>query len=80
MLGRVCEHFPTPFASAEGQKVGQFYTPNCIGRLLVQMLAPYKGRMYDPCCGSGGMFVHLEKFVKAHTGLPGEISFFDAAA
>ena len=57
ILGRVYEYFLAQFASAEGKKGGQFYTPTCIVRLLVEMLAPYKGRVYDPCCGSGGMFV-----------------------
>ena len=57
ILGRVYEYFLAQFASAEGKKGGQFYTPRCVVRLLVEMLAPYKGRVYDPCCGSGGMFV-----------------------
>jgi type I restriction enzyme M protein len=57
ILGRVYEYFLTQFASAEGKNGGQFYTPSCIVRTLVEMLAPYKGRIYDPCCGSGGMFV-----------------------
>ena len=57
ILGRVYEYFLSQFASAEGKKGGQFYTPRCVVRLLVEMLAPYKGRVYDPCCGSGGMFV-----------------------
>jgi len=57
ILGRVYEYFLSQFASAEGKKGGQFYTPTCVVRLLVEMLAPYKGRVFDPCCGSGGMFV-----------------------
>ena len=57
VLGRVYEYFLTQFASAEGKNGGQFYTPSCVVRLLVEMIAPYKGRVYDPCCGSGGMFV-----------------------
>jgi type I restriction enzyme M protein len=57
LLGRVYEYFLTRFASAEGKNGGQFYTPSCVVRVLVEMLAPYKGRIYDPCCGSGGMFV-----------------------
>ena len=57
ILGRVYEYFLAQFASAEGKKGGQFYTPRCVVRVLVEMLAPYKGRVYDPCCGSGGMFV-----------------------
>lgn len=55
------------FALAEGKKGGQFYTPGCLGRLLVEMLEPYEGRVFDPCCGSGGMFVQSEKFIKAHS-------------
>ena len=76
LLGRVFEYFLTQFASAEGKNGGQFYTPSCIVRLLVEMLAPYKGRIYDPCCGSGGMFVQLEKFVEAHGGKLGDISIY----
>ena len=68
MLGRVYEYFLSQFASAEGKKGGQFYTPSCVVRVLVEMLAPYKGRVYDPCCGSGGMFVQSEKFIEAHGG------------
>jgi type I restriction enzyme M protein len=66
VLGRVYEYFLSQFASAEGKKGGQFYTPRCIVRVLVEMLAPYKGRVYDPCCGSGGMFVQSIEFVQAH--------------
>ena len=66
ILGRVYEYFLSQFASAEGKKGGQFYTPRCVVRVLVEMLAPYKGRVYDPCCGSGGMFVQSVEFVKAH--------------
>ena len=76
ILGRVYEYFLTQFASAEGKNGGQFYTPNCVVRLLVEMLAPYKGRIYDPCCGSGGMFVQSEKFVEAHGGKLGDISIY----
>ncbi|WP_010583953.1 class I SAM-dependent DNA methyltransferase [Schlesneria paludicola] len=76
LLGRVFEYFLTQFASAEGKNGGQFYTPSCIVRLLVEMLAPYKGRIYDPCCGSGGMFVQSEKFVEAHGGKLGDISVY----
>ena len=76
VLGRVYEYFLSQFASAEGKKGGQFYTPSCIVRLLVEMLAPYKGRIYDPCCGSGGMFVQSEKFVEAHGGRLGDISIY----
>jgi len=66
VLGRVYEYFLSQFASAEGKKGGQFYTPRCVVRVLVEMLAPYKGRVFDPCCGSGGMFVQSIKFVQAH--------------
>lgn len=76
VLGRVFEYFLTRFASAEGKNSGQFYTPSCVVRLLVEMLAPYKGRIYDPCCGSGGMFVQSEKFVEAHGGKLGDISIY----
>jgi len=68
LLGRVYEYFLTRFASAEGKNGGQFYTPSCVVRCLVEMLAPYKGRIYDPACGSGGMFVQSEKFVESHGG------------
>jgi type I restriction enzyme M protein len=67
ILGRVYEYFLSQFASAEGKKGGQFYTPRWVVRLLVEMLAPYRGRVYDPCCGSGGMFVQSEQFIQAHT-------------
>ncbi len=76
ILGRVYEYFLSRFASAEGRKGGQFYTPRCVVRVLVEMLAPYKGRVYDPCCGSGGMFVQSEKFVEAHGGKIGDISIY----
>ena len=76
LLGRVYEYFLTRFASAEGKNGGQFYTPSCVVRCLVEMLGPYKGRIYDPCCGSGGMFVQSEKFVEAHGGKVGDISIY----
>jgi type I restriction enzyme M protein len=76
LLGRVFEYFLTQFASAEGKNGGQFYTPSCVVRLLVEMLAPYKGRIYDPACGSGGMFVQSEKFVEFHGGQLGDISIY----
>jgi type I restriction enzyme M protein len=66
MLGKVYEYFLGEFALAEGKKGGQFYTPGSVVRLLVEMLEPYEGRVFDPCCGSGGMFVQSEKFVNAH--------------
>ena len=68
LLGRVYEYFLTMFASAEGKNGGQFYTPSCIVRLIVAMLAPYRGRVLDPACGSAGMFVQSEKFVLEHGG------------
>lgn len=74
MLGRTYEYFLSQFASAEGKKGGEFYTPQCVVRLLVEMLSPYKGRVYDPCCGSGGMFVQSEKFIEEHGGRIGDIS------
>jgi type I restriction enzyme M protein len=76
ILGRVYEYFLSQFASAEGKKGGQFYTPTHVVRVLVAMLAPYKGRVYDPCCGSGGMFVQSEKFIEAHSGRIGDISIY----
>jgi type I restriction enzyme M protein len=66
VLGRVYEYFLAQFASAEGKKGGEFYTPRCIVKLLVEMLEPYHGRVYDPCCGSSGMFVQSIEFVRAH--------------
>ncbi len=75
-LGRVYEYFLQRFASAEGKSGGQFYTPAHVVRVLVEMLAPYKGRVYDPCCGSGGMFVQSEKFIQAHAGRIGDISIY----
>lgn len=76
VLGRVYEYFLSKFASAEGKGGGEFYTPTSIVRLLVQMLEPYKGRVYDPCCGSGGMFVQSEKFVEEHSGKLGDIAVY----
>ncbi|MCL5062738.1 MAG: type I restriction-modification system subunit M, partial [Nitrospirae bacterium] len=66
ILGKVYEYFLGEFALAEGKKGGQFYTPASVVKLLVEMLEPYEGRVFDPCCGSGGMFVQSEKFVEAH--------------
>jgi len=77
LLGRVYEYFLTRFASAEGKNGGQFYTPSCIVRLLVEMLAPHaNSRIYDPCCGSGGMFVQSEKFIEAHGGQRDQIAIY----
>lgn len=76
VLGQVYEYFLGQFASAEGKKGGEFYTPKCIVDLLVNMLEPYKGRIYDPCCGTGGMFVQSERFVEEHGGKLGDISIY----
>ena len=76
ILGRVYEYFLSEFASAEGKRGGQFYTPRCVVRILVEMLAPYSGRVYDPCCGSGGMFVQSETFVEAHGGQRDDIVIY----
>jgi type I restriction enzyme M protein len=75
-LGRVYEYFLGKFAQAEGKLGGEFYTPRCVVRLLVEMLEPYNGRVYDPCCGSGGMFVQSERFVETHGGNTTDISIF----
>ena len=66
VLGRVYEYFLSQFASAEGKRGGEFYTPRCVVKLLVEMLEPYNGRVYDPCCGSSGMFVQSVEFIRAH--------------
>ncbi len=76
ILGKVYEYFLGEFALAEGKKGGQFYTPKSIVKLLVEMIEPYKGRVYDPCCGSGGMFVMSEKFVQEHQGRIDDISIY----
>jgi type I restriction enzyme M protein len=76
VLGRVYEYFLTKFAAAEGKNGGQFYTPRGVVRVLVEMLAPYRGRVLDPCCGSGGMFVQSEKFIEEHGGRLGELSIY----
>jgi type I restriction enzyme M protein len=76
ILGRVYEYFLGRFAEAEGKRGGQFYTPQSVVRLLVEMLEPYKGRVYDPCCGSGGMFVQSERFVEAHGGNKFDIAIY----
>ena len=70
ILGRVYEYFLGGFAGAEGKRGGEFYTPRSVVRLLVEMLEPYKGRVYDPCCGSGGMFVQSARFVAEHQKNP----------
>ncbi len=66
VLGRIYEYFLAQFASAEGKKGGEFYTPRCVVKLLVEMIEPYRGRVYDPCCGSSGMFVQSVEFIRAH--------------
>ena len=76
LLGHVYEYFLGQFADAEGKKGGQFYTPKSIVQLLVEMIEPFKGRIFDPCCGSGGMFVQSEKFVEAHQGRLDDIHIF----
>jgi len=76
LLGKVYEYFIGEFSDAEGKKGGQFYTPKCIVKLLVEMIEPYEGRIYDPACGSGGMFVQSEKFVKEHGGKTGNLSVY----
>ena len=76
ILGHVFEYFLGEFALAEGRKGGQFYTPRSVVELLVNMLEPHKGRVYDPCCGSGGMFVQSEKFIESHQGKVSDISIY----
>ena len=76
ILGRVYEYFLGQFADAEGKKGGQFYTPRSIVQLLVAMIEPYRGRVFDPCCGSGGMFIQSEKFTEAHQGRIDDIFIF----
>ena len=76
ILGRVYDYFLGRFAGAEGKGGGEFYTPRSVVQTLVEMLEPYQGRIYDPCCGSGGMFVQSEKFVKEHGGRIGDIAVY----
>ncbi len=76
ILGRVYEYFLNQFASKEGKKGGEFYTPRCVVRLLVEMIEPYQGRVYDPCCGSAGMFIQSERFVEEHGGRRDDISIY----
>ncbi len=76
ILGRVYEYFLGQFAGAEGKRGGEFYTPRSVVRVLVEMLEPYSGRIYDPCCGSGGMFVQSERFVQEHGGRIGDIAIY----
>ncbi|WP_431321636.1 type I restriction-modification system subunit M [Rhizobium sp. YTU87027] len=76
LLGRVYEYFLSGFASSEGKRGGEFFTPRSVVRTLVEMLEPYKGRVYDPCCGSGGMFVQSEKFIEEHGGRRSDIAVY----
>jgi type I restriction enzyme M protein len=80
LLGQVYEYFLGQFASAEGKRGGQFYTPASIVKTLVGVLAPHHGQVYDPCCGSGGMFVQSEKFIEAHGGKLGDVSIYGQEA
>lgn len=80
LLGEVYEYFLGQFATAEGKKGGQFYTPASVVKVLVEVLAPHHGRVYDPCCGSGGMFVQSEKFIEAHGGKAEDISIYGQEA
>jgi Type I restriction-modification system methyltransferase subunit len=76
VLGRVYEYFLGQFAGSEGKRGGEFYTPRSVVRTMVEMLEPYRGRIYDPCCGSGGMFVQSEKFIESHGGRIGDIAVY----
>jgi type I restriction enzyme M protein len=80
ILGQVYEYFLGMFASAEGKRGGQFYTPASIVKTLVAILGPHSGQVYDPCCGSGGMFVQSEKFIEAHGGKLGDVSIYGQEA
>lgn len=80
VLGQVYEYFLGMFASAEGKRGGQFYTPASIVKTLVAVLAPHHGQVYDPCCGSGGMFVQSERFIEAHGGKLGDVSIYGQEA
>lgn len=80
ILGQVYEYFLGQFASAEGKRGGQFYTPASIVKTLVAVLAPHHGQVYDPCCGSGGMFVQSERFIEAHGGKVGDVSIYGQEA
>jgi len=76
ILGRVYEYFLGKFAAAEGKGGGEFYTPSSVVKLMVEMIEPYKGRVYDPCCGSGGMFIQSERFIEAHGGRRDDIAIY----
>ena len=76
ILGRTYEYCLAKFAEQEGKRAGEFYTPSCVVRTLVEVLQPFKGRVYDPCCGSGGMFVQSSEFVNNHAGNIGNLSIY----
>lgn len=76
IVGRVYEYFLSKFALAEGKGKGEFYTPKSIVNLIAEMIEPYKGKIYDPCCGSGGMFVQSIKFIQAHHGNTKDVSIY----
>ena len=76
VLGRVYEYFLSEFAGSEGKRGGEFYTPKSVVRVMVAMIEPFRGRVYDPCCGSGGMFVQSERFAQAHEGRIGDIAVY----
>lgn len=76
ILGRTYEYCLSKFAEAEGKNAGEFYTPSCIVKTIVEIIEPYKGRIYDPCCGSGGMFVQSQKFIENHSGNLDNISVY----
>lgn len=76
VIGRVYEYFLSKFALAEGKGKGEFYTPKCIVNLIAEMIEPYKGKIYDPCCGSGGMFVQSVKFIESHHGNKRDVSIY----
>jgi len=76
ILGRTYEYCLAKFAEQEGKRAGEFYTPSCVVRTLVEVLQPFKGRVYDPCCGSGGMFIQSSKFVESHSGNIGNLSIY----
>lgn len=76
ILGRTYEYCLSKFAEQEGKRAGEFFTPSCVVRTLVEVLQPFEGRVYDPCCGSGGMFVQSAKFVNSHSGNIGNLSIY----
>ena len=80
VLGRIYEYFLGQFAEKDGQKGGEFYTPACLVQTMVEIIEPYKGRVYDPCCGSGGMFVQSIKFIQRHQGNTRDISIYGQEA